>query len=179
VPYAEIGVRAVLVVVFAVAVVGKLRHRSGWREFVSSLRGFDVLPSAAVRPVAAVVAALEVTAVVMLLVPDTVVAGYALAAALLVGFAAAMTVSLRRGARPVCRCFGGRGSTIGPVHVGRNVGLALAAVAGAVLRLLDGASPQPAPAVLAAATGVVVAAVIVRLDDVAALFAPMPTQRSR
>jgi hypothetical protein len=164
VPYAEIAVRAVLVIVFAVAVVGKVRQP---REFVASLRGFGVLPSAAVRPVAAVVAVLEVATVVLLLVPAALVAGYALAA------------GLRRGARPVCRCFGGRGAAVGPVHVGRNAGLVAAAVAGAVMSMVDGAALEPGPVVLAAATGVVVAAIVVRLDDLVALFAPIPTQRSR
>jgi hypothetical protein len=176
VPYAEIAVRAVLVIVFAVAVVGKVRQP---REFVASLRGFGVLPSSAVRPVAAVVAVLEVATVVLLLVPAALVAGYALAAGLLAGFAGAMAVSLRRGARPVCRCFGGRGAAVGPVHVGRNAGLVAAAVAGAVMSMVDGAALEPGPVVLAAATGVVVAAIVVRLDDLVALFAPIPTQRSR
>jgi uncharacterized membrane protein YphA (DoxX/SURF4 family) len=179
VAYGEVAVRALLVTVFIVAVLGKMRRKADWREFVSSLRAFDLVPPRAVEAVAVLVGALEVTAVGLLAVPVTAPLGYALAAVLLSGFAAAMTLSLRRGSAPVCRCFGGSGAAVAPVHVVRNVCLVVAALLGGAQRLFGHAPAEPGGAALAALTGAVVAAVVVRLDDVVALFAPVSSTRSR
>ena len=176
--YVEVAVRVLVAAVFAVAVAGKLARRSAWREFVASVRGFDVLPPAAVRPAAAAVVLAEAAVVALLAVARTVPLGYGLAAGLLALFTAAMVRALRRGVQPVCRCFGARGSAIGRVHVGRNVALAATAVA-ALLGRLDGGGVHPAGAAVAAAAGLLTAAVVLRLDDLAALFAPAPTRRPR
>ncbi|GIJ50298.1 hypothetical protein Val02_71840 [Virgisporangium aliadipatigenens] len=177
--YVEVAVRALVVTVFVVAVWGKAHGGEAWREFVASVRAFDVVPARAVRPVAALVAGCEAVGVALLAVPATVVAGYGLAAALLAAFAVAMAVSLRRGAQPVCRCFGGRGSAVTAVHVARNLGLVVVALLAVAARMFVDDPVEPAGAALAALSGVLVAALVVRLDDVVALFAPVSSPRSR
>jgi hypothetical protein len=179
VAYVEVATRAVMVTVFVVAVWGKARRRADWREFVTSVRAFEVVPPRTVGAVAALAGGLEAATVVLLLVPGTAVLGYAVGAGLLAAFAGAMALSRRRGAQPVCRCFGGRGAAVSAVHVTRNLVLIVAALAAGTLRWFASGPAQPAGAVVAALAGVLLAAFIVRLDDLVALFTPISTSRTR
>lgn len=177
--YGEIAVRALLAAVFAVAVYGKVRRRADRAEFVASLRAFDLVPVAFVRPVATVVAVLEAATVGLLAVPSTVLAGYTTGAVLLAGFGGAMVLSIRRGGAPVCRCFGGRGTRVGAVHVWRNAGLVVLALLGAGAHLALDAAAEPAGTALSVFTGLLVATLVVRVDDLVALFTPVSSTRSR
>ena len=56
--------------------------------------------------------------------------GLTLAAVLLLAFAATIIVTLQRGARPTCRCFGAKSAPLRGAHVARNVVLAALAAAG-------------------------------------------------
>jgi hypothetical protein len=88
--------------VFALSAFGKARVHSA---FVRSLADFGVPPRLR-RPVAAAVTIAEVAVVPIALRTATAVAGFSLGAALLLGFAAVIGATLRRGSRPSCRCFG-------------------------------------------------------------------------
>ncbi|MEH0972088.1 MauE/DoxX family redox-associated membrane protein [Micromonospora sp. CPCC 205546] len=174
----ELGARILLALVFLAAVLGKLRTRAGFEGFVASVGQFGV-PPGWVGPVARSAVAAEAAVVVLLAVPSTVPAGLLLAAGLLGVLTVAIAAALRRGARPACRCFGAADAPIGPRHVARNLTLAAVALLGLLGGAVAGASPSPSPAtvLLAAGLAVPLAAVVVRLDDLVALFAPHPSSR--
>ncbi|MEU8423886.1 MauE/DoxX family redox-associated membrane protein [Micromonospora sp. NPDC048835] len=175
----ELTARLLLALVFAVAVIGKLRTRAGFAEFVGSVRQFGV-PARWASPTARVAVAAEAAVVVLLAVSRTVPAGLLIAAGLLGVLTAAMVVALRRGARPACRCFGAGDAPIGGRHVVRNVALATVALLG-LLGWATGSGPPPSAPTVLFAVGVAVplAAVVVRLDDLVALFAPTRSRAPR
>ncbi|MFG1779100.1 MauE/DoxX family redox-associated membrane protein [Micromonospora sp. NPDC049051] len=172
----ELGARILLALVFLAAVLGKLRTRAGFDEFVASVGQFGV-PARWVGPVARVAVATEAAVVVLLAVPATVPAGLLLAAGLLGVLTVAIAAALRRGVRPACRCFGAADAPIGPRHVARNLALAGVALLGLLGGAAAGAPPSPATMLLVAGAAVPLAAVVVRLDDLVALFAPHPSSR--
>jgi peroxiredoxin len=110
--------RLVLVVVFAVAGWAKLSDRGGTRQAVLE---FGV-PEALARPVATVLPLAELTVAGLLLFSGSAVIG-AIGAAVLLGlFIVAIGVSLARGRRPDCHCFGQvHSEPVGPKTLVRNV----------------------------------------------------------
>jgi hypothetical protein len=171
--YVEVACRFAVGVVFVVSAASKLRGAAALREFVRSLRRMDVLPPAMVGPVAAVVVAAEVVVVALLVMPVTAgaVAGFALAALLLAGFGVAIVVSVRRGRRVACRCFGSSATPLGPWHLVRNA--ALLAVAGLGLAAAGLVATSPAPVVVAAMAGLLVGGLATATDDLVELFRPV------
>ena len=165
---AMIAVRALLVVVFATAFLGKLRGEDGIAGFADWIAGLRVMP----RPWTVLAARATLTAeaaiVALLLTPWTALPGLVLAALVLAVFAAATLSVHRRGITAQCRCFGAAAAPLGRRHVLRDALLAataLAALAGAGLA----APPIPGLA-LGAAAGALVALGVVFLDDIASLF---------
>lgn len=179
-PYLLLFSRGLLAIVFLVSAAGKLRSRAQLRAFTESLRAMKVLPAAAVGPVAGTVAMAEL-AVALLLVPLPTPApttiGFALAALLLGGFTVAIVLVLRRGVQASCRCFGASaGRPFGREHVVRNLVLLAFAVLGGYASLGDTAITGYR-AVLALPPAALCALVVTRLDDLVALFAPVPSAR--
>ncbi|SIR76159.1 MauE/DoxX family redox-associated membrane protein [Micromonospora avicenniae] len=174
----ELAARLLLALVFVAAVVGKLRTRAGFAEFVGSVGQFGV-PARWASPVARLAVAAEAAVVALLAVPATAPAGLVLAAGLLGVLTAAIVGALRRGARPACRCFGAADAPIGPRHVARNLALTVVALLGLSGWATAGPSLPPAAALLAAGVAVPLAAVVVRLDDLVALFAPASPRATR
>ena len=115
--------RVVLAAVFAVAAWGKLTDLEGTRQAVGD---FGV-PTPAAPAIAFVVPIAELTVAVLLLLGDIIGAIGALV--LLVLFSAAVGLSLARGRRPDCHCFGqARSQPVNGRTLARNaVLLALAA----------------------------------------------------
>ncbi|MEH0828185.1 MULTISPECIES: MauE/DoxX family redox-associated membrane protein [unclassified Micromonospora] len=167
----ELTARLLLALVFLAAVVGKLRTREGFGSFVGSVGRFGV-PARWTRPVARVAVTAEAAVVVLLAVPATAPAGLLLAAGLLGVLTLALVGALRRGERPACRCFGSGDGPIGARHVVRNLALLLVALLGLLGRAAGGAPPGAVDTLLAVGLAVPLAAVVVRLDDLVALFAP-------
>ncbi|GAA3758782.1 methylamine utilization protein MauE [Plantactinospora mayteni] len=168
--------RCLLALVFLASAVSKLRGRPAFRAFVDSLRTMDLLPASVVVPLAGAVVAAE-AAVPLLLVPLPVGAvttvGFALAASLLAGFTVAVAVVLSRGTQASCRCFGeAAAAPFGRRHLARNLVLTVVAGIGAYASLGD-AGMTVQTAVLSVPLAVVGALVVVRLDDIAALFLPV------
>ncbi|MGK5739799.1 MauE/DoxX family redox-associated membrane protein [Micromonospora sp. URMC 103] len=174
----ELAARLLLALVFLAAVIGKLRTRAGFTAFAGAVGQFGV-PSRWAAPVARLAVATEAAVVVLLALPATVPAGLLLAAGLLGVLTAAIVGALRRGARPACRCFGAADAPVGPRHVARNLALTVVALLGLLGWAVSGPPPGPAAALLAAGLAVPLAAVVVRLDDLVALFAPAPSRASR
>jgi hypothetical protein len=174
----ELTTRLLLALVFLTAVVGKLRTRAGFAGFVGSVVQFGV-PVRWSGPVARLAVAAEAAVVVLLAPSGTVPAGLLLAAGLLGVLTAAIVGALRRGARPACRCFGAGEAPIGARHVARNLALAAAALLGLLAGAVGGPAPGPAGLLLAAGLAVPLAALVIRLDDLVALFAPSPPRAAR
>ena len=172
----DLFARMLLVVVFAGAVAGKVRSAQAFAEFRDSVAALAPrwLPA---RPVAFAVVAGEAGSVVLLVVPATRFAGYALSVLLLAAFAAGIARVVHSRQQVRCRCFGGGGGVLGPGHLVRNVLLIAAAVAGA----LGGAAAVTASAALLALTaGALLGLVTVRWEDLAFLLGrPVPAGRNR
>ncbi|WP_229398343.1 MauE/DoxX family redox-associated membrane protein [Micromonospora okii] len=175
-PYLALAVRCLIGAVFLASALSKVSGRRALPAFVASLRALRLLPARAVKPVAVLIVATEFTLCGLLAapVPTAAAVGLAGAAALLLVFAAGIGTAVRRGTSAPCRCFGASTTPLGGRHVARN--LLLAGIAGL-------AAPATAPGVggatptgllLAATAGLVVAALVVALDDLAALFTAVP-----
>ena len=112
--------RLLLAGVFFISGVAKLLDRAGSR---TSLRDFGV-PAALVPALVWVLPAAEFTCAAMLLAPPLAWWGAIGAAALLAAFTLGISVSLLRGKKPVCHCFGQLSSEpVGSSTLVRNVGL--------------------------------------------------------
>nr|WP_236666965.1 MauE/DoxX family redox-associated membrane protein [Nonomuraea sp. K271] len=165
--------RALLAVVFFAAVVSKTRARREFAEFRDSVAAIGPrwLPAG---PAAVAVVAVEAAAVVLLAVPGTRLAGYALVAVLLIAFCAGIgrAIFARQSVR--CQCFGAGGGQLGPQHLVRNGLLIAVAVAGAIA----GGLPTSAPAMLIAlVAGAFLGLLTTRWEDVAFLL--VPARRTR
>jgi hypothetical protein len=124
-----VGATAILLLV---AVLGggswhKLLDRIAFRE---TLRDYQILPEAAVGPVATIVPLVEFLACILLVVPGTRATGASIAALLLAGYALAIGLNLARGRTDIdCGCsWGGGTQPISAWLIGRNA--LLIAIAG-------------------------------------------------
>jgi hypothetical protein len=171
----DLVARALLVVVFAGAVAGKLRSARAFGEFVDSVAVLAPawLPA---RRVGTLVVAAEGVAAVLLLVPVTRLAGYALSVLMLAAFAIGIARVVHKGQRVRCSCFGGGGGLLGRGHIARNTLLIAAACAGA----LGGTAVTTPGALVALTAGALLGLVTVRWEDIAFLLhRPVPTGRNR
>ena len=171
----DLVARALLVVVFAGAVAGKLRSARAFGEFVDSVAVLAPawLPA---RPAGALVVTGEGVAAVLLLAPVTRLAGYALSVLLLAAFAVGIARVVHKGQRVRCACFGGGGGELGRGHIVRNTLLVAAACTGA----LDGTAATAPGALVALTAGALLGLVTVRWEDIAFLLhRPAPTGRNR
>jgi hypothetical protein len=165
VEYLRAACAALIAVVFAASSVSKLRD---FRGFARSVPVLVPMPARWVRPVSVAVVVAEASAVVLVAVPATAAVGFVLASGLLLAFTAAIAASLRRGRPAPCRCFGAGDTPVGPRHLVRNTVLVCLAVFGA---LAPENLPSVAGAVVAVAAGVVVAVLVIAMDDIAVVFA--------
>ncbi|MFG3704694.1 MauE/DoxX family redox-associated membrane protein [Micromonospora sp. NPDC047670] len=168
--------RCLLALVFLASAASKLRGRPAFRAFADSLRAMNLLPARVVVPVAGAVVVAEAAVPVLLLAPlpgaAVTTVGFALATALLAAFTVAIAAVLRRGTAVSCRCFGeAAAAPFGRHHLARNVALIVVAGTGAYASLGD-SGLTVATGVLSVPLAVVGALVVVRLDDVVALFSP-------
>jgi hypothetical protein len=166
-----VSCRFLLLAVFAVSAATKLHSRAAFRSFALSLSYLRLAPPRWSAALAATTAAAEVAVVAALGVPATTTAGFAAAAGLLVILSAGIIWSLARGVSAPCRCFGASQTPISGAHVGRNVLLLLAALAGVAGAHTGPAPPHP----VGTGLGVFFAAVgllgVLFFDDVVSLFA--------
>ncbi|GGQ75136.1 MauE/DoxX family redox-associated membrane protein [Couchioplanes azureus] len=164
--YLSTGVRVLLVLVFATAVAGKAGP-ARFAAFAGSLRG---IPLARQRPRAAAfgVVAAETGTVALLCAPGTARVGLVAAAALALLLAAGVAGALRTGVQAACRCFGAAAEPLRWHHVVRNLVLATLAAAAAAVGHTTAA--HPAGIALAAGVAAVLALVVIRFDDIAAVF---------
>ncbi len=169
--YVAVACRVLIGVVFVAAAVGKLSGRTAFHAFVLSLRRMKVIPSGWATPAAAASVSAEIAIVVLVFTPLWTAGriGLGLAAVVLAVFAGAITLSLRRGNTEPCQCFGRSATPLGWHHVARNAFL----VAVCLLGLLSEGGPiDLATAAVPAIAGLVVAGIVIMLDDIVYLFKP-------
>jgi Methylamine utilisation protein MauE len=173
--------RTLLGVVFVLALAGKLRSRRSFGRFAASLHEIGWLP----KPVRAAspfaVVAVEGISVLLLAVPATVPAGFALAFLTLAAFTASVGWSLRQGQTVRCQCFGTDSGPMGASQVTRNCVLLAVAAAGLLASAAGRSSASAAPVGLAVAVavagGAVSAVLVVRWDDLRFVFSPSTAGR--
>jgi hypothetical protein len=126
------------------------------------------------RPAALLVVLGEAAVVPLLALPAPAAhrTGLALAAALLGAFAAAIALSLRRGSRTPCRCFGASATPLGPRHVVRNLLLTAGAAAGAVAPAST-AGLHPGGVLSAVFAGLLLGLLVTVLDDLIEALRPL------
>jgi uncharacterized membrane protein YphA (DoxX/SURF4 family) len=169
--YFAMGARCLIALVFLASVVGKVRSRASFGDFESSVRVLAAWPTGPVRLLAAVVVTVEVAVPILLAVPGAGTAALVVAAVALVVFTAVIMRALRRGTTATCNCFGPAATPLSRRHVVRNV-LLLAVVATAALVPPASGPVHPGGFAVAALVAVVVAALVVRFDDVADILFP-------
>lgn len=117
--------RAILVLAFGVAAVGKLIDRAGTLRALEDFR----VPAVLVPPVSWLLPVTEVTVAVLLLVQPVAREASAAAAILLLVFTGGIAAAMLRGEAPDCNCFGQIGSQpAGKGTLARNAALGAVAV---------------------------------------------------
>lgn len=102
-PSIAIAARGLAILVFGMAVLGKLRHRE---EYIGVVANYRLTPEALISPIAWLIILLEFAVVLGLAIDAWVAAGTLLAILLLAAFAVAMMINLLRGRREIdCGCF--------------------------------------------------------------------------
>jgi hypothetical protein len=167
--YAVICCQFLFVLVFGISWLSKVRSRQRYAAFAAAIP--QLAPGVPVRLAGPAVVAGEAAVVVLVTLPGTAAVGFALAAALLAAFTAAILSTMRRRQIVSCQCFGSSSSPVGPPHLARNGVLLLAAVMG-VVAAAGPERPTPGTGVLASAviTGAVAAVVVLLTDEIADLF---------
>lgn len=161
-----ITVRALVVIVFVVAAAGKTGSRGRFDAFAASLAPLVRRPGWR-RSVAAVTVAVELVVVVLVVLPWTVPAGLALAAALLACFCVGIANAVRRGRVLTCRCFGSNGGALSRTHLVRNGSLSAAAASAAAVSPVPVAPAAALPALL---VGGFLALLVIHWDALAGLL---------
>lgn len=166
---------------FVVSAWSKLRGRDAFAVFERSVRRLGVLPSARLTRLAAItVAAAEVAVVVLVAIPLPVSAftGYVITVAMLSAFTVGIAMSLRRGDRTPCGCFGRSAVPLGGRHIVRNLLLIAIAATGLFSAWTEsGSVTDPRVAVVIAIAGLVVGVLVTVADDIAELVNPSTQHR--
>lgn len=180
--YVALTCRLVLIAVFLVAVVTKIRGRQAFLDFRDAVqRMLPWTPTGAAGLTGWSVAVVlgEAMTVTLLAVPASVPVGFAVAGGVLLVFTAGIARGIRSGTGGACRCFGVASTPLSARHLVRN-GLLLAVTAlGLAASTMPGSGWHAAGVVLSLVTAGVVASTIVAFDDLASLFAEPTTTRYR
>lgn len=182
--YVLLGCAVSLCAVFGASLASKT-GRGSFRAFATSAGPLRLFPTHWRAWLAATVVAAEVAVLAGLIaglfspwwtaLTTVALLAFAGAALLLTTFTVAIMMSLRRGDRAPCRCFGDSQEPLGHGHAVRNLLLLTVAAVGAGTAVL--AEPtvvQPAGVVVAVVAGLVAGLLAVRFDDVADLIGGSP-----
>lgn len=166
----DIACRGMLALVFLASAVAKAGNFGG---FVAAVRQLRLVPGTMPRPVARLVVAAEFGTVGLLLLPAPA-AGFGLAVVLAVLFSVVIEVSVRRGIRVPCPCFGASGDFLNRKQLVRNALLVVVAIVGL---LSPAGTVDLVEIMISVAVAGFLAAVVIRFDDVADLLMPRPAVR--
>ncbi len=167
---------ALVAVVFGWSAATKLADPAAFRRSLPVTLGVAPLRA---RRIAPLVVGAEVA--VALAAPAGVVSapvallGLLGAAGLLAVFTAALASMVRRGVTEPCRCFGAREAPPGPVDLVRNGVLVALCLGGVVAVIAGGPAAGAGPLAVAGGTvvGVVLALLVIHLDELVWLFGPL------
>jgi hypothetical protein len=171
VQYVDVAARALLLTVFALALVSKIASREAWIAFADSIRAMDVIPRAMTPAAAVATAAGEAGVIVLAAVPVRWAgsAAFVLASLLLGCLTVAVVMVVRRGAAVPCRCFGATETAMGMPHVVRNLILVGTALLGLAASFVGGSFDLLFTAVVAL-FGAVLGLLMARWDDLYSLL---------
>ncbi len=168
--YFAVGCEFLLAFVFVTSTISKVRTAEASAEFRSAIRALDVVPRRWSVPLAVGVVIVEASVPVLFALPLRAF-GAAVALVLLTGFTAIIVVSMIRGVRVACRCFGASTAAMGWRHVCRNLALSAAALTSLAHELILPPVQVSIAGVVTAAGGAGVAALLlVHFDDLVDLF---------
>lgn len=132
-------------IAFAASAIGKVRDL---RAFASAVTELRALPAGSARPAALATVLAEALVVLAMAVGRLVlIAGFGLAAGLLLLFSVVLIAALRRRATVSCNCFGASDRPISSHDLARNGALLACCVAGLICYPLTD-RPQPAAAMI-------------------------------
>ncbi len=173
-------------IVFGTSAAAKLRGRTAYRSYRDGLGKAAVVPSRVLPATAAVLAGYEalvaagaagaaiLTAASLpgaVFVSWLVLAG---AVALASVLTAGVGIAVRRGTQASCACFSSASARpLGAAQLARNVSMLAALIAGLIGFGLGHRRQTLAEAALGVAAGAVTALLLIRLDDLIGLFAPI------
>jgi hypothetical protein len=189
----EFGLAALTIaaVVYGASAISKLRSRQAFSAFRAGLSETALIPAARLRVAAATLAgaesAIAVSAAAAVVTGAFLRGASVLAMAALAGgvlltgvLAAGITLVVRRGTRARCACFGSTADLpLGTPHLVRNA-ILLALLAAGLAGARAGRSwPGWGAGLLAVAAGAVAGLLLIRFDDLASLFGPVPQPPAR
>lgn len=171
---AALALRLLVVLVLAAALVGKLSGPVAVREFRVMLRSLGLRGGWVSWAQGGVIAA-EAIVVVLGPWPRTGPAAMVVATGLFAVLTGGVAFAVRRRVTASCRCFGGGGGQLRRLHVVRNAVLTLvSAVAATASAMAPGHRVGLPAVVLCVVVAGVVTTVVVRIEDIVALFADPP-----
>lgn len=170
-PYVTLACRLATGIVFVVAVIGKVRSRSAFREFVGTVHEMTSLAPPWNTAASAGVILVEASVVALMTAGQAAPFGFSLAGAVLLGFSSAIARAVRAGSRAPCRCFGSARAPLGARHLLRNAGLFGMAIVGLICELTSpaGGTTLAGDAIALACAGVA-ALLVILFDDLADLL---------
>ncbi|PXX71413.1 hypothetical protein DFR70_101836 [Nocardia tenerifensis] len=170
--YFVIASRALIGVIFLVALVHKVVRRPRCAAFVDSAGVMRLGPTPLAGSAAGTVVAAEGTICVLLAVPAdaAVAAGFAVAAWLLSAYAVGIGHTIRRGATTSGRRSGPSAAALGSRHIGRNALLIAVSMGGELAVLARPPAATAAGTAMATCAGLVAGVLVIVMDDLAALF---------
>jgi hypothetical protein len=184
----SVAVLSLAACVFAASAAAKLHSRAAYRSFRAGLRETALMPQGPMPTVAAALPGAEAVTAVGLGIAAVLVAtegagaiaaaeaALAVACVLTVTLTAGVAVVMRRGTQARCACFGARSTRpLGGAHLLRNLVLLAVLAAGLASSPLGHGHLGPADTIVAAAAGAVAALLFIRWEDLAELFAPIPS----
>ncbi len=187
----SIAVLSLAACLFASSVGAKLHSLGAYQSFRAGMRETALMPDRLLRVVVAVLPCAEAVTAAGLATAAGLVATAGpgakpaaevalITAATLTGLVSAgVAVIMHRGTQARCACFGaGSGRPLGVVHLTRNLTLLAVVAAGLSCSLLGHGPPVPAATVVSATAGAMAALLFVRWEDLAELFAPIPSAHS-
>ena len=178
--------------VYLASSTAKLRGRSAYRSFRAGLTETGLVSRRSLPAAAAALAGGEALVTVGVLAAAALTAvsapGAAAVTACALGLAIALTsvlaagvaVIVRRGTRARCACFGSASERpLGRPHLARNLGLLALLAAALACAAHSHGQPPAAGATVAVIGGAVAGILLIRVDDLVALFAPISGESPR
>jgi hypothetical protein len=177
--YLLIFCRITVAMAFTLSAAGKAAN---FQAFQTAIRAFKLLPAGWSAAAAGILLIAEAGVVLLTIVGGSfLVAGFTLAAILLVIFSAGLAYALVQKRRVACNCFGPSVKRISVYDLVRNAGLLISSLSGLsiiwpVERL--GYDPTPAEVLLVGLIATIWTTILINLTDIAQVYSSRPRHTS-